>query len=174
GSERLSDYVDWDDRKSCILLADGAGAGVVSPADTDGIGPVVWGHDGSRPEAILVPGYGDNVFRMDGPAVYRWAVSLAPVLRRACQVAGIRPDELAGFVSHQANLRIVEALAKSLGAPGAAVARDVVDMGNTSSASVPLGLATLVERGELRRGDPVLLFAFGAGLTYAGQVVRCP
>jgi 3-oxoacyl-[acyl-carrier-protein] synthase-3 len=173
-TERLSDYVDWDDRTTCILLADGAGAAVVGPSDVDEIGPAVWGHDGSRPDVIRVPGYGDNLFRMEGQAVFRWALTLVPALKKICERAGIAPEELAGVVPHQANLRIVEALVSGLGATNAVVARDVVDSGNTSAASVPLGLARLLDAGELRRGDPVLLFGFGAGLTYCGQVIRCP
>jgi len=174
GAERLSDYTDWDDRTTCILLADGAGAAVVGPSAVEEIGPVAWGHDGSRPEAIRVPGYGDNMFRMEGQAVYRWATSLAPVLTQACTKAGITPADLAAVVPHQANTRIIDALVATLGATDAVVARDVVDSGNTSAASVPLALSRLVDAGDLQRGDPILLFAFGAGLTYCGQVVRCP
>jgi 3-oxoacyl-[acyl-carrier-protein] synthase-3 len=173
-TERLSDYTDWDDRTTCILLADGAGAAVVGPAEHDEIGPVVWGHDGSRPDVIRVPGYGDNLFRMEGQAVFRWALTLVPTLRKICERAGVAPEELAGIVPHQANLRIIEALVSGLGAKDAVVGRDVVDSGNTSAASIPLGLSRLLDAGELRRGDPVLLFGFGAGLTYCGQVIRCP
>ncbi|MBX6387914.1 MAG: ketoacyl-ACP synthase III [Frankia sp.] len=173
-TEKLSDYTDWDDRTTCVLLADGAGAAVVGAGERDEIGPAVWGHDGSRPEAIRVPGLGDNLFRMEGQAVFRWAIGLAPALRRICERAGVAPEQLAGIVPHQANLRIVEALANSLGAHNAVIARDVVDAGNTSAASVPLALSRLIDAGELRRGDPVLLFGFGAGLTYCGQVIRCP
>ncbi|CAO5245199.1 beta-ketoacyl-ACP synthase III [Frankia sp. AgKG'84/4] len=173
-TERLSDYTDWDDRSTCILLADGAGATVVGPAETDEIGPAVWGHDGSRPDVIRVPGGGDNLFRMEGQAVFRWAISLVPTVRQICARAGVAPEELAGIVPHQANLRIVEALATGIGATNAVVARDVIDSGNTSAASIPLGFARLLETGEIRRGDPVLLFGFGAGLTFCGQVVRCP
>ncbi|MDT3443044.1 MULTISPECIES: beta-ketoacyl-ACP synthase III [unclassified Pseudofrankia] len=173
-TERLSDYTDWDDRTTCILLADGAGAAVVGSGESDEIGPVVWGHDGSRPDVIRVPGHGDNLFRMEGQAVFRWALTLVPTLRRICERAGVAPEELAGIVPHQANLRIIEALVGGLGARNAVVARDVVDSGNTSAASIPLGLSRLLDAGELRRGDPVLLFGFGAGLTYCGQVIRCP
>ncbi|EFC82471.1 beta-ketoacyl-ACP synthase III [Parafrankia sp. EUN1f] len=173
-TERLSDYTDWSDRSTCILLADGAGSVVIGPADADRIGPAVWGHDGSRPEAIQVPGRGDNAFRMEGPAVFRWAISLVPTLRTVCERAGIAPEELAAIVPHQANLRIVEALAGGLGVPDVPIARDVVDSGNTSAASIPLALDRMMEAGEVVSGDPVLLFGFGAGLTYCGQVVRCP
>jgi 3-oxoacyl-[acyl-carrier-protein] synthase-3 len=173
-TERLSDYTDWDDRTTCILLADGAGAAVVGAGERDEVGPVVWGHDGARPDVIRVPGGGDNLFRMEGQAVFRWALTLVPTLRKICERAGVAPDELAGIVPHQANLRIIEALVSGLGARNAVVARDVVDAGNTSAASIPLGLTRLLDAGELRRGDPVLLFGFGAGLTYCGQVIRCP
>jgi 3-oxoacyl-[acyl-carrier-protein] synthase-3 len=86
----------------------------------------------------------------------------------------VAPSELAAFIPHQANLRIVEAIARKLGAPGVRVADDIVEAGNTSSASIPLALARMAARGELRSGDPVLLLGYGAGLTYAGQVVLCP
>jgi 3-oxoacyl-[acyl-carrier-protein] synthase-3 len=111
---------------------------------------------------------------MEGQAVFRWAITLVPALKKICERAGVTPDELAGVVPHQANLRIIEALVNGLGATNAVIARDVVDAGNTSAASIPLGLARLLDAGELRRGDPVLLFGFGAGLTYCGQVIRCP
>jgi 3-oxoacyl-[acyl-carrier-protein] synthase-3 len=173
-TERLSDYTDWDDRTTCVLLADGAGAALVGAAEVDEIGPALWGHDGSRPAAIRVPGREDPLFRMEGQAVFRWAITLVPVLSRICERAGVAPADLAAIVPHQANLRIVEALAKGLGARDAVVARDVVDAGNTSAASIPLALARLLDAGEIRRGDPVLLFGFGAGLTYCGQVIRCP
>lgn len=174
GSERLSDYTDWDDRTTCILFADGAGAAVISTADVDGIGPAVWGHSGDKPDSIMVPGHDDPFMRMAGQAVYRWAVTLAPTLTTACERAGVAPAELAAFVPHQANLRIVTALAKALGADNAVIADDVVESGNTSAASVPLALHRLVEDGRVRSGDAVLIFGFGAGLTYCGQVVRCP
>jgi len=113
---------------------------------------------------------------MEGRAIYRWATTTLPDLaRRACARAGIAPAELAAFVPHQANLRITESVVKSLGLPDSVlVARDVVDSGNTSAASVPLALARLAEQGMIRTGDAVLLFGFGAGLTAAGQVVLCP
>jgi 3-oxoacyl-[acyl-carrier-protein] synthase-3 len=111
----------------------------------------------------------------DGQAVFRWATTaLAPLAREACEKAGVDPAELAAFVPHQANLRIIEPLARKLGATNAVLARDIVESGNTSAASMPLALSKLVERREVPAGAPVLLFGFGGGLTYAGQVVRCP
>jgi 3-oxoacyl-[acyl-carrier-protein] synthase-3 len=179
-SERLTDWVDGDDRSMVVLFGDGAGAAVVGAADAlapdalgpVGIGPVAWGHDGSNAPVIEIR---DEFLQMQGTAVFRWATtSLVPVARRACELAGIEPADLAALVPHQANLRILESMARSLGAPHAVLARDVVDNGNTSAASVPLALARLVGSGEVESGDLALLFGFGAGLTYAGQVVRIP
>jgi 3-oxoacyl-[acyl-carrier-protein] synthase III len=174
GSEKLSDWVDWNDRTTCIIFADGAGAAVVGPSDTPGIGPVVWGTDGDRAELITIPDRRSFIVQ-DGQPVFRWATSaLAPIARAACQAAGVDPADLAAFVPHQANLRIVDAIARRLGAPDAVVARDIVHAGNTSSASIPIALDRMIERGEVPSGRPVLLFGFGAGLTYAGQVIICP
>jgi len=86
----------------------------------------------------------------------------------------VDPASLAAFVPHQANLRIVEAIARKLGAPQALVANDIVHAGNTSSASIPLALSRMIERGELSSGDAVLLLGFGAGISYAGQVIKVP
>lgn len=175
GSERMSDWVDWTDRSTAILFGDGAAAAVVGPSATPGVGPVVWGSDGSAPLLVGVPP-GERYLRMDGPAVFRWATtSLAPVARRACALAGVQPAELDAVVLHQANGRIVDAVVRALQLPGrVVVARDVATTGNTSAASVPLALARLVDDGALARGATALLLAFGAGLTWAGQVVRCP
>ncbi len=172
-SEKLSQIVDWDDRGTCILFGDGAGAAVVGRAEQQGIAPVAWGSDGAKHSLI---GMTENDhLTMDGTAVFRWATTeLADVARSACRMARIDPSELAAFVPHQANLRIVDSLARTLGIPGDRVARDVVDMGNTSAASIPLALTRLSESGRVTAGDPVLLLAFGAGLTYAAQVVRLP
>ena len=175
GSEKLLPLVDPYDRGTAFIFGDGAGAAVVSAADEEGVGPVVWSHDGDQASRLAIEGT-PLYFRMEGRAVYRWATTTLPDLaRRACERAGIAVEELAAFVPHQANLRITESVVKALGlAPSVAVARDIVDSGNTSAASVPLALARLAEEGQVRRGDAALLLGFGAGLTAAGQVVRCP
>jgi 3-oxoacyl-[acyl-carrier-protein] synthase-3 len=171
GSERLTTWLDPTDRGTAIIFGDGAGAAVVGPSDGNGIGPVVWGSDGTRADAIRVPDDGAYV-GMDGPGVFRWATTeMAEVARKACAAAGLAPSDVKAFVPHQANLRIVDSLARQLGIDGDRVARDIVDMGNTSSASVPLAIARLVGEGRVAPGDPMLLVAFGAGLTYAAQVV---
>ena len=175
GSEKLLPMVDHDDRGTAFLFGDGAGAAVVGPADVDGIGRVVWASDGDQHGSLTIHG-SPRRLAMNGRAIYRWATTSLPDLaRRACAQAGIEPAELAAFVPHQANLRITESVVKSLQLPDSVViARDVVDSGNTSAASVPLALTRLHEQGQVRTGDQVLLLGFGAGLTAAGQVVRCP
>ncbi len=172
-SERLSDWIDWTDRSSAILFADGAGAVVVGPSATPGIGPLVSGSDGSASRLIELTEAGH--LRLDGPAVFRWATTaLGDIARRACDAAGVAPNQLAAFVPHQANLRIITAIARQLGATEAVIADDIVDAGNTSSASIPLALARLRREGKVAAGDRALTLAFGAGLTWAGTVVTVP
>jgi 3-oxoacyl-[acyl-carrier-protein] synthase-3 len=174
GAEKLSDVTDWTDRATCVLFGDGAGAAVVSASEEPGIGPVVWGSDPEKGSVLRIEGWRPYIVQ-DGQAVFRWATTaLAPLALQACAKAGTDPSELAAFVPHQANLRIIEPLARRLGATNAVVARDIIESGNTSAASMPLALSKLVERREVPSGAPVLLFGFGGGLTYAGQVVRCP
>ncbi|MBV9096629.1 MAG: ketoacyl-ACP synthase III [Frankiaceae bacterium] len=175
GAEKLTEWLDWNDRGTCILFGDGAAAAVVEAADEPGIGPVAWGSDGDAYASVGVP-EGDWAIRMDGPAVFRWATTqLAPVARRACELAGVDLADIRAFVPHQANVRIVDGLARALKLPDTVVvARDIATTGNTSAASVPLALASLIGTGQVEPGDLALLLAFGAGLTYAGQVVRIP
>ncbi|MEV7277419.1 beta-ketoacyl-ACP synthase III [Streptomyces sp. NPDC093111] len=176
GADKMTDVTDWTDRTTCVLVGDGAGAAVVEATETDtgAIGPVLWGSVPEMGHAVRIEGTPPR-FAQEGQAVYRWATQRLPALaRQACERSGVTPEELAGVVLHQANLRIVEPLAAKIGAVNAVVARDVVDSGNTSAASVPLALSKLVERGELPSGAPVLLFGFGGNLSYAGQVVRVP
>ncbi|MFG2476021.1 beta-ketoacyl-ACP synthase III [Streptomyces fagopyri] len=177
GADKMSDVADWTDRTTCVLVGDGAGAAVVeaaAPGDEPGIGPVLWGSVPEMGNAVRIEGTPSR-FAQEGQSVYRWATTRLPAIaRQACERAGLTPEELAGVVLHQANLRIIEPLAQKIGAVNAVVARDVVDSGNTSAASIPLALSKLVERGEIGTGDPVLLFGFGGNLSYAGQVVRCP
>ncbi|MDJ1136953.1 beta-ketoacyl-ACP synthase III [Streptomyces iconiensis] len=184
GAEKMSDVTDWSDRSTCVLLGDGAGAAVVSattdPAaltpGTEAIGPVVWGSDPTRGQAVRLLDAWQPRFAQEGQAVFRWATAELPgMLRETCERAGLAPSDLAGVVTHQANLRIIEAVVRPLGLPDhVVIGRDIVDSGNTSAASVPLALSKMTERGELPSGGPVLLFSFGGGMSWAGQVVRCP
>jgi 3-oxoacyl-[acyl-carrier-protein] synthase III len=172
GSERLLPMVDHDDRATAFLFGDGAGAAVVSRSDVDRVGRVAWAHDGDQHALLTIHGTPPTL-AMEGQAIYRWATTSLPALaRRACAQAGVELSGLAALVPHQANLRITESVARSLRLPDSVVvARDVVDSGNTSAASVPLALARLVEEGQVGSGDAVLLMGFGAGLTAAAQVI---
>ncbi|GII00528.1 beta-ketoacyl-ACP synthase III [Planobispora takensis] len=174
GTEKFSPWLDWNDRATSVIFADGAGAAVVGPSDTPGIGPVVWGSDGDRSDAIIIKDR-NSFLHQEGQTVFRWATTaLHPVARQACERAGVDPADLAAFVPHQANLRIIEAIARKIGADNAVIARDIVLAGNTSAASIPMALSRMIERGEVRSGGLALLFGFGAGLTYAGQVIEIP
>jgi 3-oxoacyl-[acyl-carrier-protein] synthase-3 len=173
-SERFSGWLDLTDRGTCIILADGAGAAVLGASDTVGTGPIVWGSDGAQYDTVAIDAE-SRFFRQEGQTVYRWATSqMAPIALEACRRAGVDPSELAAFIPHQANLRIIDAIAKRLGATNAVIAKDIVTSGNTSAASIPLAMSRMVERGEIPSGAPVLLLGFGSGLAYAAQVVLAP
>jgi 3-oxoacyl-[acyl-carrier-protein] synthase-3 len=107
--------------------------------------------------------------------VFRWATTKLPAIaRQVCERAGLTPEDLGAVILHQANLRIVEPVAQKLGAVNAVVAKDVLDSGNTSAASIPLAMSKMAERGEIPSGAPTLLLGFGGGLAYAGQVIIFP
>ncbi|MFE3182104.1 beta-ketoacyl-ACP synthase III [Streptomyces violascens] len=174
GADKMTAVTDWTDRSTCVLVGDGAGAAVVEASEEALIGPVLWGSVPEMGHAVRIEGT-PPVFAQEGQSVYRWATTqLPPIAREVCERAGLTPEDLAAVVLHQANLRIVEPVARKIGAVNAVIARDVVESGNTSAASIPMALSKLVERGEISTGDPVLLFGFGGNLSYAGQVVRCP
>jgi 3-oxoacyl-(acyl-carrier-protein) synthase III len=186
GVERLSDITDPSDRGTAFIFADGAGAVVVGPSETSGIGPVVWGSQGEHFDHIRqVEDWREVIasekpsmphLTMQGNAVFRWAAfSMAKVGREALDRAGVTAEDLDCFVPHQANMRIIDALARSMKLPDTVkIARDIAEMGNTSAASVPLALDRMMADGEARSGDTALLIAFGAGLAYAAQVVVVP
>lgn len=173
-SEKFSSVIDWTDRGTCVLAGDAAGAALVQRSDVPGISPVVWGSTPALGSAIRL-GPPHQLFEQDGQAVFRWVTTAMPeVAAQVCERAGVTPAELAAVVLHQANLRIIDPLVRKIGAVNAVVARDVVESGNTSAASVPLAFSKLVARGEIDSGAPVLLLGFGGGLAWAGQVVACP
>jgi 3-oxoacyl-(acyl-carrier-protein) synthase III len=190
GVERLSDITDGTDRGTAFIFSDGAGAAVVGASDTPGISPVVWGSDGEQFDLIRqredwrdVVGEDDKPgsgvmphLTMQGAAVFRWAsFSMARVAEQALAAAGITADDLDVFVPHQANMRIIDAMARSMKLPEhVRIARDVAEQGNASAASVPLALDAMIASGQARSGDLALLIAFGAGLAYAAQVVVVP
>ncbi|MFF2631930.1 beta-ketoacyl-ACP synthase III [Microbacterium sp. NPDC058021] len=185
GAEKLSDIVDPADRSISFLLGDGAGAVVIGPSDTPGIGPTVWGSDGSKADAVgmnhTLVDFRDGkapwpTLRQEGPTVFRWAVwEMVKVARQALEAAGITADDLAAFVPHQANMRIVDEFAKQLKLPESVViARDIETTGNTSAASIPLATHRLLEEHPELSGGLSLQIGFGAGLVFGAQVVVLP
>lgn len=185
GTEKLSDVVDPTDRSISFLLGDGAGAALIGPSDTPGIGPAVWGSDGSKADAVGM-NHTLNEFRFgqapwptlrqEGPTVFRWAVwEMAKVAREALEQAGIEAKDLAAFIPHQANMRIIDEFAKQLGLPETTViARDIETTGNTSAASIPLASHRLMTEHPELSGGLALQIGFGAGLVFAAQVVVLP
>ena len=190
GVERMTDILDLSDRGTAFIFGDGAGAAVVGPSDTPGIGPVVWGSDGEQFDLIRqredwrdvvgtteAPGSGVMPHLvMEGNPVFRWAsFAMAKIGQQALDKAGITLDDLDVFVPHQANMRIIDAMARSMKLPAhVRIARDVAEQGNTSAASVPLALDRMMTEGDAKSGDTALLIAFGAGLSYAAQVITVP
>ncbi|MEV4314332.1 beta-ketoacyl-ACP synthase III [Actinocrispum sp. NPDC049592] len=177
GAEKLTDWVDATDRANAIIFADGAGAAVVGPSDEPGIGPVAWGSAGDMVDMIY--NRDNRYIYQEGQTVFRWATTqIAPIALRALELAGLQPSDVDALIPHQANLRIVEAIAKKLRAAGAKekmeVADDIIYTGNTSSASIPIALDHMRKAGRVSTGDVLLMVGFGAGLSYAGQVVISP
>jgi len=186
GVEKLSDWVDPHDRSTAFLFADGAGAVVLGPSDEPAIGPVAWGSDGGQLDAITMTqslieykNDGGEIFpalQMQGQQVFRWAVGeVAKVALQALEAAGVDADDLDAFIPHQANMRITDAMVRALKLPDhVPVARDIAYTGNTSAASIPLAMQSMLDSGEIPHGGTALLIGFGAGLVYAAQVVTLP
>ncbi|WP_394938314.1 beta-ketoacyl-ACP synthase III [Psychromicrobium sp. YIM B11713] len=203
GVEKLSDVIDNHERTISFLLGDGAGAAVIGPSDSPGIGPTIWGSDGSKWDAIgmthsllevrdfslaartdtgpdeALASAGMNLWptlRQDGQTVFRWAVwEMAKVAKQALEAAGVTADDLAAFVPHQANMRIIDSLVKELKIPEhVVVGRDIEDTGNTSAASIPLATARLLKENPALSGGLSLQIGFGAGLVFGAQVVVLP
>ena len=182
GVEVLSRYTDVNDRSTAFLFSDGAGAVVVGPSDVAAIGPTVWG---SKPEAARVieiddwrevdPEVGAHI-HMDGREVFKWATTA--IVQKAVETleaSGLTPDELDCFIPHQANNRITDSMLRHLKLPeGVVVGRDIVRMGNSSAASIPLAMEALLESGQAKSGDSALIIGFGAGLVFAGQTLILP
>lgn len=190
GVERMSDGIDPTDRNTAFIFGDGAGAVVVGPSDEgNDVGPVVWGSDGEQADAIKQTKnwreFMDEAAEaasvqpylvMDGSKVFRWAaVQVSKVCAKTLETTGVTAEQIQAFIPHQANGRINSAMAKHLGLPDTvAIANDIEQTGNTSAASIPLAMETMLREGQAQPGDIALCIGFGAGLSYAGQVVRLP
>jgi 3-oxoacyl-[acyl-carrier-protein] synthase-3 len=185
GAEKLSDFISETDRSISFLLGDGAGAAIVGPSDHPGISKTVWGSDGSNWDKVGMTGsileFRDGItpwptLIQEGQSVFRWAVwEMVKVAKDALEQSGLAPEDLAALVPHQANLRIIDEFAKQLGLPeSVVVAKDIVETGNTSAASIPLAMHRLLAEGQVKSGGYALQIGFGAGLAYAAQVVELP
>ena len=185
GAEKLSDFISPTDRSISFLLGDGAGAAIVGPSDHPGISKTVWGSDGGNWDKVGMTGslidYRDGKIQwptliQEGQSVFRWAVwEMVKVAKDALEQSGLEPEDLTALVPHQANLRIIDEFAKQLGLPeSVVVAKDIVETGNTSAASIPLAMHRLLAEGQVKSGGYALQIGFGAGLAFAAQVVELP
>ena len=185
GAEKLSDFIDPKDRSISFLLGDGAGAAIVGPSDHAGISKTIWGSDGSNWDKVGMTasqlefraGTADwPTLVQEGPSVFRWAVwEMVKVAKETLAASGLKPADLAALVTHQANERIIDEFAKQLELPeSVVVAKDIVETGNTSAASVPLAMHRLLAEGKVKSGGYALEIGFGAGLAFAAQVVELP
>jgi len=191
GAEKISGMVNWEDRNTCVLFGDGAGAAVLTRQDDPNessrrVLSTVMGSDGDQTDLLVVPGGGsrlpitsENVDRglnticMVGKEVYRYAVN---AMRNACEEAlesaRLKPKDVALVIPHQANLRIIDAIMDRLGLPREKAFVNLHKYGNTSAAALPIALNEANRSGAIKKGDKVLLVAFGAGLTWAAAVVE--
>lgn len=184
GVETLTHMTNMQDRTTAFLFSDGAGAAVFGPSEAPAMGPVVWGSEPQAAEVIQIDSWNDvdqnpeprPYIHMDGQKVFRWATTfIAAKTKETLEAAGLTPDQLDVFIPHQANNRITDSMLRHLKLPeSVVVSRDIVHMGNSSAASIPLAIEALLESGEAHSGQTALIIGFGAGLVYAGQVVVLP
>lgn len=183
GAEIITKLIDWDDRSTCVLFGDGAGAVILKPSDEQGIISTHLGADGQYKELLYYPvgvsndlaaaGLGDSRILMRGNDVFKVAVkTLASVAREALDANGLGLDDIDWLIPHQANLRIIQATAKRLGVPMDKVIQTVQVHGNTSAASVPMALDVGIRDGRIKRGQTLLLEAFGGGFTWGSVLLR--
>jgi 3-oxoacyl-(acyl-carrier-protein) synthase III len=192
GAEKISDFTDPNDRATAFIFADGAGAVIIGASEEPGIGPVCWGSDADSRDAILMnPSWievRDNETQLtkadvpwpnisqEGQKVFRWAVfSMSKAALKALDQAGLTVNDIDAFIPHQANIRIIETMAKEMEIPDSVIiADDIRTNGNTSAASIPLAMDALLDAHPELHGKLALLIGYGAGLVYAGQVVKLP
>jgi 3-oxoacyl-(acyl-carrier-protein) synthase III len=192
GVEKISDFTDPTDRATAFIFADGAGAVIIGESSEPGIGPVEWGSDSENRDAILMNPSWIEVrntetqltkadvkwpnITQEGQKVFRWAVfSMSKAGLKALDAAGLSVNDLDAFIPHQANARIIETMAKEMKMPDSVViADDIRTNGNTSAASIPLAMDALLLKHPELHGKIALLIGYGAGLVYAGQVVKLP
>ncbi len=187
-SERLNPLLDWSDRTTCFLFGDGCGAAVLGCSDEDGVGIIgnVLGADGSSTAVLEIPAGGSfmptspetvanklHYIKMDGREIFKNAVRI--MQEKALDVlgmCGVAPEQISLLIPHQANIRIIETVAKRIKIPREKVYVNIEEYGNTSSASIPIALDEALKSGRIKRGDYVLLVAFGAGLTWGATLIK--
>ncbi len=179
GADTMSRLLDWQDRSTCILFADGAGAVVLGAAEEPGIISTHISADGAYKDLLQVPkgigrgGCEDPYLEMRGNEVFRWAVStLGRIVEETLEANGMDKSEIDWLVPHQANIRIIQATARRLNLPMEQVVVTVADHGNTSAASIPLALDTAVRDGRIQRGQTILMEGFGGGFTWGSVLAR--
>ncbi|MEM5277427.1 beta-ketoacyl-ACP synthase III [Cupriavidus taiwanensis] len=180
GTEVFSRILDFNDRTTCVLFGDGAGAVVLSASDEPGILSSAMHSDGSQVDILCVPGNvaggnitGNPFLHMDGQAVFKLAVNvLDKVAREAMESASVSPDQVDWLIPHQANIRIMQGTAKKLGLPAERMVATVHEHGNTSAASIPLALDVAVRDGRIRPGHTVLMEGVGGGFTWGAVLLR--
>ncbi len=187
GAELLSKYIDWQDRSTCVIFADGAGATVMSAGEPPrGVLATAMWSDGSMADYIAIPGGGtmhppthemidkrQQYIQMRGNETFKMAVRrIEDVCREVLGTAGLTAQDVDWFIPHQANQRIISAVGNRLGVPEDRCFINIDRYGNTSAASIPIALDEAVNAGHVREGDVVLMAAFGAGLTWAATVAR--
>jgi 3-oxoacyl-[acyl-carrier-protein] synthase-3 len=187
GAEILTQYVDYTDRGTCVLFGDGAGAAIVGPVESNrGILAARIRSDGRYIEQLYSPGggtrrppsadtlaAGDHFFKMKGNELFKVAVrSMSEISREVLKKAGLRPEDVDLFIPHQANQRITDAVASKLNVDDSRVYSNIARHGNTSSASIPIGLDECVEAGRINEGDLVLMASFGGGVTWGAVLMR--
>ena len=192
GAEKISDFTDPNDRATAFIFADGAGAVIIGQSEEAGIGPTVWGSDADSRDAIQMNPSWIEVrdvqtqltkadvkwpnISQEGQKVFRWAVfSMSKAALSALDAAGLSVNDIDAFIPHQANARIIETMAKEMGLPSSVlIADDIRTNGNTSAASIPLAMDALLDQHPELHGKLALIIGYGAGLVYAGQVVKLP
>lgn len=174
GADALSRYLDWQDRSTCVLFGDGAGAVVLRRTETEEENGIIYsslGSDGTGGDVLTCSS--KDKLRMNGQSVFKFAIRQVPeAIEELIRKHGIRKDSIKKYILHQANLRIIDSIAKKIDEPVEKFAVNLDRVGNTSAASIPILLSELIKGGELSEGDTVLLAGFGAGLTWGAAVIR--
>jgi len=185
-AEKFSTYLDWTDRNTCVLMGDGAGAMIIGPSETSSIMSTYINSDGSHPEFLSQPGGGSvmplsqevldkklNFMHMNGKEIYVNAVERMPeALDKAMKLANVTANQVDFMIFHQANIRIIQYIAKKFNVPEEKNIINIQRYGNTSAATIPIAFAEAMESGRIKKGNIVAFSAFGGGLTWGGAVVK--